>query len=199
MRNSLLFCIVLLAMLSSCAPKYGAHFQATPGQSYARQDDQPQKQQSIVEKSTPDPVLTKTMALLANDEELSPSQALVSRSEAEMKHLQLPQFTEEDQLLKEIKARIAAMTAKEKRALKHQIKAAVSEYKTKHAVAEAEAPQQADTDLLLLVIITILLPPLGMFLYEGDITSRFWISLLLTLLFYVPGLIYTLVVILGEK
>ncbi|MCO6493510.1 MAG: YqaE/Pmp3 family membrane protein [Phaeodactylibacter sp.] len=58
--------------------------------------------------------------------------------------------------------------------------------------------QETDTDLLLLVIIAILLPPLAMGLYDG-ITTRFWISLLLTLLFYLPGLIYTLVVILGEN
>ena len=52
-------------------------------------------------------------------------------------------------------------------------------------------------DLLLIIIITILIPPLGMFLFEGDLTSRVLISLLLTLLFYLPGLIYTLIVILG--
>ena len=62
-----------------------------------------------------------------------------------------------------------------------------------------EMAKTMDTDLLLLVIVTILLPPLGMFLYEGEINNRFWISLLLTLLFYLPGLIYTLVVILGEN
>ncbi|HQU60058.1 MAG TPA: YqaE/Pmp3 family membrane protein [Saprospiraceae bacterium] len=53
--------------------------------------------------------------------------------------------------------------------------------------------------LLLLVIVTILLPPLGMYLYEGAATNRFWISLVLWLLFYVPGLIYTLYVILSEN
>ncbi len=51
-------------------------------------------------------------------------------------------------------------------------------------------------DLLLIIIITILIPPLGMFLFEGDFTDRVLISLLLTLLFYLPGLIYTLIVIL---
>ncbi|MCB0584864.1 MAG: YqaE/Pmp3 family membrane protein [Phaeodactylibacter sp.] len=61
-----------------------------------------------------------------------------------------------------------------------------------------ELRRASDTDLLLLVIIAILLPPLAMALYDG-ITSRFWISLLLTLLFYLPGLIYTLVIILGEN
>ncbi len=58
--------------------------------------------------------------------------------------------------------------------------------------------RDTDTDLLLLVIIAILLPPLAMGLYDG-ITNRFWISLLLTLLFYVPGLVYTLIIILGEN
>uniref|UniRef100_UPI0006850D23 YqaE/Pmp3 family membrane protein n=1 Tax=Cesiribacter andamanensis TaxID=649507 RepID=UPI0006850D23 len=48
---------------------------------------------------------------------------------------------------------------------------------------------------MLLVIITILLPPLGVFLHQGEINAKFWISLLLTLLFYVPGLIYSLLVI----
>lgn len=56
-----------------------------------------------------------------------------------------------------------------------------------------------DDSLLLLVLVTILLPPLGMYLYEGAATNRFWISLVLWLLFYVPGLIYTLYVILSEN
>lgn len=55
---------------------------------------------------------------------------------------------------------------------------------------------QVSDDLLLIIIITILIPPLGMFLFEGDFTNRVLISLLLTLLFYLPGLIYTLIVIL---
>lgn len=84
-----------------------------------------------------------------------------------------------------------ALSKKEKKALRKQfkkdVKTAIKAYK-----------ETKDTDLLLLVIITILLPPLGMALYDG-ISNRFWISLLLTLLFYLPGLIYTLVVILGEK
>ena len=67
----------------------------------------------------------------------------------------------------------------------------------KKAIKNARKNKAADEDLLLIVIITILLPPLGVFLYEGDITGRFWISLLLTLLFYIPGLIYSLIVVLG--
>ncbi len=55
---------------------------------------------------------------------------------------------------------------------------------------------RASDDMLLIIIITILLPPLGMYLFEGDFTDRVLISLLLWLLFYLPGLIYTLIVIL---
>ncbi len=54
------------------------------------------------------------------------------------------------------------------------------------------------TNTLLLVIIAILLPPLAVYLHEGEINNKFWIDLVLTLLFYVPGLIYALVVILGK-
>jgi uncharacterized membrane protein YqaE (UPF0057 family) len=51
-------------------------------------------------------------------------------------------------------------------------------------------------DTLLLVIITILLPPLGVALAVG-IGGPFWLDLILTLLFYIPGLIYGLIVVLG--
>lgn len=56
----------------------------------------------------------------------------------------------------------------------------------------------SDTDLLL-IIIAVLIPPLGMFLYEDGASSRFWLSLLLTLVGYFPGLIYTLYIILTER
>ncbi|HYV95074.1 MAG TPA: YqaE/Pmp3 family membrane protein [Chitinophagales bacterium] len=52
-------------------------------------------------------------------------------------------------------------------------------------------------DQLLCAIISIFIPPLGVILYEEDITVHFWIDLLLTILFYLPGLIYALIIILG--
>lgn len=53
----------------------------------------------------------------------------------------------------------------------------------------------ADTNTILLVILAILIPPLAMFLYEGTINTRFWLSLLLTLLGGFPGIIYTVYII----
>ena len=74
------------------------------------------------------------------------------------------------------------------------VKAAVAELKKAKSNMNAEPV----TNTLLLVIIAILLPPLAVYLHQGEINSKFWISLLLSLLFYVPGLIYSLVVILGD-
>jgi len=51
---------------------------------------------------------------------------------------------------------------------------------------------------ILLVILGILLPPLAMFFYDG-LSDRFWISLVLTLLFFLPGVIYTLIVLFSEN
>lgn len=48
---------------------------------------------------------------------------------------------------------------------------------------------------VLTIILTVLIPPVGVAMHDG-ISSRFWISLVLTLLFFVPGLIYSLIVVL---
>lgn len=59
------------------------------------------------------------------------------------------------------------------------------------------ALRDGEDNKLLLVIIAILLPPLAVYLHQGEINSKFWIALVLWLLFYIPGLIYALITILG--
>ncbi len=56
----------------------------------------------------------------------------------------------------------------------------------------------ADTNTLLLVILAILLPPLAVYLHQGEINTKFWLSLILWLLFILPGVIYALIVVLGD-
>ena len=51
---------------------------------------------------------------------------------------------------------------------------------------------------LLLIIIAILLPPLAVYLHQDDLNTKVLIALILWLLFYIPGLIYALIVILGK-
>jgi uncharacterized membrane protein YqaE (UPF0057 family) len=51
-------------------------------------------------------------------------------------------------------------------------------------------------DLFLFIILAILLPPVCVGLWEGGFTFDFWIDLLLTFCFWIPGVIYALIVIL---
>lgn len=55
-----------------------------------------------------------------------------------------------------------------------------------------------DTNLILLVILAILIPPLAVYLHEGEINNKFIINLILTLLCGIPGVIHALIVVLGK-
>ncbi len=58
-------------------------------------------------------------------------------------------------------------------------------------VAEKNKPE---ANLILEVILCFLLPPLAVFLHSG-IGTPFWINLILTLLFWLPGIIHGLLVV----
>lgn len=47
---------------------------------------------------------------------------------------------------------------------------------------------------LIRIILSVIIPPLGVFLQVG-ITKHFWINILLTLLGYIPGLVHAIWVI----
>ena len=66
-----------------------------------------------------------------------------------------------------------------------------------HFKALKKKGMDADDRTILLVILAILLPPLAVYLHQGTINNKFWISLILTLLFWAPGVIYALLVVLG--
>ena len=85
-----------------------------------------------------------------------------------------------------------SLSRKEKRKLLREVKKEIKLYK-----AEKRASDEPSTNTLLLVILAILLPPLAVYLHDGVINSHFWISLILTLLFWLPGVIYALIIVLG--
>ena len=82
---------------------------------------------------------------------------------------------------------------------KHEKKARIKDVKkyVKEVKAAKRSGKTVDDNTVLLVILAILLPPLAVYLHEGEINIKFWISILLTLLFWVPGVIYALIVVLG--
>ena len=84
---------------------------------------------------------------------------------------------------------------------KKERKARIKETKKalKHFKADKRAGKAPSDDTVLLVILAILLPPLAVYLHEGEVNTRFWISLVLTLLFWLPGVIYALIIVLGDN
>jgi len=74
-----------------------------------------------------------------------------------------------------------------------EAKAAFKEYKKEKKAGKAEG----GSNTLLEIIVTILLPPVGVLIHQGKVDNKFWIDLILWLLFYIPGLIYGLIVVLG--
>ncbi|MES2003375.1 MAG: YqaE/Pmp3 family membrane protein [Bacteroidota bacterium] len=73
-----------------------------------------------------------------------------------------------------------------------EVKKTIKEYKE-----AKKAGGEVSTNTLLLVILAILLPPLAVGLHEHELNGKFWLSVLLTLLFWLPGVIYALIVVLG--
>jgi uncharacterized membrane protein YqaE (UPF0057 family) len=86
-----------------------------------------------------------------------------------------------------------SLSRKERKARIKEAKKMFKEYR-----ADKKAGRAADTDIVLLAILAILLPPLAVYLKEGEINTKFWISLILTLIFWIPGVIYALLVVFDE-
>jgi uncharacterized membrane protein YqaE (UPF0057 family) len=95
-----------------------------------------------------------------------------------------------------VKAAVEELKGLSKKEKRERVKAAKKELKAFNAAKQAG--QEPSTNTLLLVILAILLPPLAVYLHQGEINNKFWISLILTLLFWLPGVIYALIVILGD-
>ena len=80
------------------------------------------------------------------------------------------------------KERLANMTKAEKKELKKELKEAIKQDRGTSRTSVVE------------IILAILLPPLAVFLHDGIGTS-FWINIILTLLFVIPGIIHALLVV----
>lgn len=66
---------------------------------------------------------------------------------------------------------------------------------TEKVEAAARKVQNGDDMQLIAAIVAIFLPFLGVYLYEGTVTTHFWIALLLWILGILPGIVYAWLVI----
>jgi len=82
------------------------------------------------------------------------------------------------------------LSKKDRRLRIKEVKKQVSLFKKEKRTSKVEE--------IVLIILAVLLPPLAVYLHQGEINSKFWISLLLTLLFFLPGVIYSLIVVTGN-
>lgn len=86
-----------------------------------------------------------------------------------------------------------SLSKKERKQRIQDAKKAVKEWKA------AKAAGASSDDHVLAIIFAILIPPVGVLIKEkGQVTNKFWISLLLTLLFWLPGAIYSVLVVTGN-
>lgn len=57
---------------------------------------------------------------------------------------------------------------------------------------------QRDTNTLLMVLITLILPPVAVYLARG-LTAHFWLNIVLTLVGWLPGVIHALWLLMSDR
>lgn len=204
---SFLLSLVVISFFSSCSStKYGAHFQAGNHQShsYGMQD------KAIETNPIPQTEISSEMAAgLEVPAESVGATKEASSPVASLKEMALategPEVEDlakrQEEIIKEVKERVQNMSLKEKRELRRQVrKIRLADYTKDLPLYEnsgvEDIKQEAEVNILALIF-AIFIPPLGVFIHQGEINKKFWISLLLTLLFVVPGIVYSVLVVLG--
>lgn len=203
---SIFMSLLVMTVFASCSStQYAAHFAPSKYDAHAQnntekasegvlasQDAMEYEMEEIGERSGADEVNGDAVPRAAALKKLITETNMPDESELTAR---------QQEILAETHERLQNMTRQEKRELKREIRnIKLSDY-TKNLPAYDHlgiTENQQVENTLLLVIATILIPPLGVFLHQGAINSKFWISLVLTLLFFIPGLIYSLIVVLGS-
>lgn len=92
-----------------------------------------------------------------------------------------------------VKAALAEFKSLSKVERKERLKDVKKEWK--NFKKEKKEGKSKKVEEIVLIILAILLPPLAVYLHQGEVNSKFWISLLLWFLFILPGVIYALLVV----
>lgn len=195
-RSSLPCLIAMLWLFAACSPQYGAHFapsKQTPSVADNKQVEEVAPKVAEQPSEAPAPVekrAEETGATEVSTEVRVPAETAKA-----------PEFTAKEQrkIVRELRKTVKGMSKEEREQFKLQVQ---NQLKEQNAVTGASEDDQdrrggAGVATVLLVILAILIPPLAVFLHQGEINTKFWISLVLTLLFVLPGVIYSLLVVLN--
>jgi len=159
-------------------------------------------EEEILETQTNRGVLVNTPTIVASSEEiiLAMDTPIFSATKSTKEAVILSPAMEVAQEKVQILTSNSSLSKKEKRTMKKEVRQTVmKELKSQKKAMKAAKKtglETADDDKLIRIIIAFFIPPLSVALGRG-IGSTFWLNLLLTLLFFLPGLIHALIVI-GE-
>ena len=190
---------VIITITFGCATKYGAHFQKTSEHDnrYKRADQANSATKSDLQSvSVTDPVKgevgnepgyvnennDQTGAVASITKDVISKSPITDHVKAYEKKVESIENKNLDTKTFRKEVKIA------RKELKKEIKSTL-----KREIKEAKE-QGADDDYILMMVLAFLIPPLGIGLTYG-ITNEFWISLILTLLFWIPGAVYSLIMV----
>ena len=201
--SRLLSLLFLAALFGACSPEYGAHFQNSPSPSYAQNQKDEAEPTLHVRQDKGLSTSARELAERSGAEEVQTNALPAVNS---LEYLEIPEMKDlrlqKQEAMHQVRERLNNMSRKEKRALRREIRqlrlSTEREFIYEKGREYGLEQDDIDENLALLIILAILIPPLGVFLHQGEINKKFWISLLLTLLFFVPGAIYSVLVVLGE-
>lgn len=189
MKNILSYAILAISLFAlafgACSPKYGAHFNNSSQFYETPKLDKQEK-------------LTQVQTSLERQQVEIDAEKLTANKEPVVLPQTPPKVRE---LVKAYEAKAEAIKAKElpakeaKKALKKEsrkVKKQLNKELKKNIKALKQ--QDADSDYVVMMILAIVIPPLGVGLTYG-ITGEFWLSLLLTIIFWLPGAIYSAIVV----
>jgi uncharacterized membrane protein YqaE (UPF0057 family) len=133
------------------------------------------------------PAVTNNQAIVSNETPASPTKVIVAtttrKKETKQKH-------------KQTVTPVVTSLTEDNTNLPNQNESVIDGSSSDESITATEkGGTNNGYDMTLIIICTILIPPLGVGLKFG-IDSHFWIDLVLTLIFYFPGLIYGLIVVL---
>ena len=92
-----------------------------------------------------------------------------------------------------VKAALAEFTNLSKQERKERVKEVKKQVKL--LKKDKKSKKSSKVEMVVLIILAILLPPLAVYLHQGEINGKFWLSILFWFLFIIPGIIYALLVV----